>query len=189
MKGIIIFKGKYGATKQYAEWLGQELALPVCTPDNYKTEDIFNCDFVIIGSSVYIGKLQMKDWIKSNIPGLLSKKLYLFVVSGTPPEERGKLETYLQSSVPFQMRKRSQVYFLPGKLIYRNLAWRDKFMLRMGALLNKDKEASKKMLTSYNNVRKENLDTLIKDVKDYTGIVLSPTIPATKNIVEQPHYK
>lgn len=60
MKGIIIFKGKYGATGQYAEWLGKELGLPVFTPDNYRTEDIINCDFVIIGSSVYMGKLQLK---------------------------------------------------------------------------------------------------------------------------------
>jgi menaquinone-dependent protoporphyrinogen IX oxidase len=180
MKGIIIYKGKYGATKQYAEWLGKELDLPVFNPDNYRTEDVFNCDYVIIGSSVYIGKLQMKDWIKSNIPGLLKKKLYMFVVSGTPPEERGKLETYLQGSVPFQMRKRSQVYFLPGKLTYSNLSWRDKFMLRMGAMLNKDKEAGKKMLTNYNNVRKENLDALINDVKNYTGGELSPIVPATR---------
>ena len=29
MKGLIIFKGKYGATRQYAGWIGDELQLPV----------------------------------------------------------------------------------------------------------------------------------------------------------------
>ena len=29
MKGIIIYKGKYGATAQYAQWLGEELNFPV----------------------------------------------------------------------------------------------------------------------------------------------------------------
>ncbi len=174
MKGVIIFKGKYGATEQYAEWLGQELGLPVFTPDNYKTEDIFNCDFVVIGSSVYIGKLQIKEWIKANIPGLLTKKIFLFVVSGTPAGEIAKLESYMQESVPSQVRKKSQVYFLPGKLIYRGLSWRDKFMLRMGAMLTKEKDTKKRMLTDYNKVRKENLDAMLKDIREYSGAVASP---------------
>ncbi len=176
MKGVIIFQGKYGATKQYAEWLGKELALPVFTPDNYRTKDIINCDFVIIGSSVYIGKLQIKDWIKRNMPGLLSKKIFLFVVSGTPPEDRKTLETYLRGSVPFQMREKSRVYFLPGKLIYRGLSWTDKFKLRMGAMLTKEKETKKKMLTDYNSVKKENLDGLLKDIKNYTGSTVKPVL-------------
>ena len=176
MKGIIIFKGKYGATRQYAEWLGKELALPVFTPENYRSEDLIGCDFVIIGSSVYIGKLQIKDWIKSHMPGLLSKKTYLFVVCGTPPEDRNTLETYLQASVPFQVRKKSQVYFLPGKLVYQKLSWSDKFMLRMGAMLTKDKKTKKQMLTDYNGVKKENLDVLVKDIKNYTGRVSKPVM-------------
>ena len=28
MKGIIIYKSKYGATKQYADWLGELLHIP-----------------------------------------------------------------------------------------------------------------------------------------------------------------
>jgi menaquinone-dependent protoporphyrinogen IX oxidase len=74
------------------------------------------------------------------------------------------------------MRKKSQVYFLPGKLVYQNLSWSDKFMLRMGAMLTKDKKIKKQMLTDYNGVKKENLDVLVKDIKNYTGRVSKPVL-------------
>ena len=169
MKGLIIFKGKYGATRQYAEWLATELALPAFHPDNFRKEKIFNCDYVVIGSSVYIGKLQIKNWIKQHVTELLSKKIFLFIVSGTPPDEKEKLELYVQGSVPPEIRRQCQVYFLPGKLVYQHLSWSDKFMLRMGAMLTKEKETKKKMLTDYNNVKKENLDALVQDIKKYSG--------------------
>jgi len=180
MKGLIIFKGKYGATRQYAEWLATELALPAFHPDNFRKEKISNCDFVVIGSSVYIGKLQIKNWINQHLPDLSSKKIFLFIVCGTPPDEKEKLESYLQGSVPPEIRKQCQVYFLPGKMVYQHLSWSDKFMLRMGAMLTKEKETKKKMLTDYNSVKKENLDALVNDIKKYAGSVaksvLQPSI-------------
>ena len=42
-------------------------------------------------------------------------------------------------------------------------------MLRMGAMLTKDKETKKKMLTDYNSVKKENLVALVQDIKKYSG--------------------
>jgi len=171
MKGIIIFKGKYGATRQYAEWLATELALPAFHPDIFRNEKMFNCDYVVIGSSVYIGKLQLKNWIKQHVAELLSKKIFLFIVSGTPPDEKEKLESYVQGSVPPEIRRQCQVYFLPGKLVYQHLSWSDKLMLRMGAMLTKDKETKKKMLTDYNSVKKENLDALMQDIRKYSGSV------------------
>jgi len=64
MKGLVIYKGKYGATKQYAMWIGQELQLPVASADRFHIDELPKYDFFILGSSVYIGKLEIKDWLK-----------------------------------------------------------------------------------------------------------------------------
>ena len=114
MKGIIIYKGRYGATKQYAEWLGEELKIPAFSAENIK-EEISDYDFLIIGSSVYIGKLEIRNWLKRNLQSISKKKIFFFQVSATPPDETEKLESYLESAISKEMRQKMEICFLPGK--------------------------------------------------------------------------
>ena len=112
MKGIIIYKGKYGATEQYAQWLGIDLHLPVMPADEFPAGKIKDFDFLLIGSSVYIGKLQISRWLKENEIQLLGKKIFFFQVAATPPGEKQKLQVYFDSSVPESVRKNCQIFFL-----------------------------------------------------------------------------
>jgi menaquinone-dependent protoporphyrinogen IX oxidase len=178
MQGIVIFKGKYGATKQYAEWLGQEFGIPVLFYDNAANKEVFKSDFLIIGSSVYIGKLEIRHWIKQNLDHLRNKKIYFFLVSGTPPSETEKLETYLRSGIPEEIRQRMQVFFLPGRLDIKKLSWKDRFLLNMGARLTKDPKVKEGMLTPYNHVKKENLEEIIGAVKATTAKFASCSLSA-----------
>lgn len=174
MKPIIIYKGKYGATRQYAEWLAEELHAPVASSDDYKESDLANSNTVILGSSVYIGQLQLKQWLKEHQQELLNKKVFLFVVSGTPPEEREKILPYVNSSVPSSLLQHVHIYFLHGRLIYKKLSRMDKFMLRMGAMLTRDKKTRNTMLSDYDDVKKESLIPLITEVRklnQHAGIV------------------
>lgn len=164
MKNLIIYKGKYGATQQYAKWLSEELHMPALSADASLPADLQGGGVLLMGSSVYIGKLQLSDWINTHQHELDYWKLYLFVVSGTTLNETAKLNKYLSDSVPARLLSQCRVYFLPGRLIYKNLSWRDRFMLRMGALFYGKKEG-KKMLTDYNDVKKEHLKDMISDVR------------------------
>jgi menaquinone-dependent protoporphyrinogen IX oxidase len=165
MKGIIIYKGKYGATRQYADWLSEELKLPAIPAGNRGDKDTRDYGYVILGSSVYIGKLQLKQWLKKHAGELVNKKIFLFVVCGTPAKETEKLNSYTRSSVPPEIVEKCSVYYLPGRLIYNGLSLTDKFMLRMGAMIASQAETKKAMLTDYDQVRRENLNGLIKDVR------------------------
>ena len=167
MKGIIIYKGKYGATQQYAQWLGEELNLPVAASDKVVGNDLLNYDFLVIGSSVYIGKLQISKWLKANLASLKGKKIFFFQVAATPPGQKEKLETYIRSGVPEEIRNQCEFYFYPGKMILNNLSWTDRFMLKMGARLTKDPDEKKGMLTDFNNVKKENIAGLASEVKNF----------------------
>jgi menaquinone-dependent protoporphyrinogen IX oxidase len=165
MKGIIVFKGKYGATRQYAEWIKEELKYKIVDPKNCEKE-LQSSNLVILGSSVYIGKLQLKDWLNAYVELLKGKKLILFIVCGTPAHEKEKLESYVTASVPFEIRQRCQIYFLPGRLIQKSLSLKDKFMLWMGARLSRDPNVKKGMLTDYDAVKRENINDLIKNVRE-----------------------
>jgi len=167
MKGIIVYKGKYGATKQYAQWLARELNLSAYRPDELQIDDLSGCGFIIIGSSVYIGKLQITPWLRSNLEAIRDKKVFFFQVAGTPPDQKEKLETYIRSGVPEELISKGEFYYYPGKMAIRELSWTDRSMLKMGARLTKDPSAKKTMLTDYNEVKKENITALVNAVKNF----------------------
>jgi len=169
MKGIIIYKGKYGTTAQYAQWLAEELNLPVLSSEITDEVTLQEYDHLILGTSVYIGKLQIASWIKHNLPFIRNKKIFLFVVAATPPNEKEKLEAYVNSGIPVEIREKCQVYYLHGKMKISELSWKDRLLLKMGAWLAKDPQDRKKMLTDFNSVKKENIKGIITDVKEYAG--------------------
>jgi menaquinone-dependent protoporphyrinogen IX oxidase len=165
MKGVIIYKGKYGATRQYAEWLAEELKFIIVDPKNCENE-LKSSNLVILGSSVYIGKLQLTDWLQAYADLLKGKKLVLFIVCGTPAHEKEKLESYVRASVPPGIRQQCQIYFLPGRLIQKKLSLKDKFMLWMGAMLSREADVKKGMQTDYDAVKRGNLNELIRNVRE-----------------------
>ncbi|HWV65705.1 flavodoxin domain-containing protein, partial [Chitinophaga sp.] len=76
MKGLIIYKGKYGATRQYALWLGDALGWPVVPAGLETTQQLLNAECIILGSSIYIGKLQLRKWVKEHENLIISKRLF-----------------------------------------------------------------------------------------------------------------
>jgi menaquinone-dependent protoporphyrinogen IX oxidase len=163
MKGIIIYKGKYGATQQYAEWLGKELELPVVSAGDETPAHLLNADFVILGSSIYIGKLQLKKWISENQQFLSTRKVYFFLVTGTPLEEKDKLTGYIKNNIPEDVRKVCKCFFFPGKLEFNKLSWGDKLLLKIGAWLSKGTK-NEIPLADYNRVDRQHIDSLVKAV-------------------------
>jgi len=162
MKGMIIYKGKYGATRQYAIWLGTALELPIEQAGSETVEQLADADYVIMGASVYMGKLQMKSWIKENLTFLSTKKLYLFVVSGTPLDEVNRLQEYVKNNVPEELRSRVECFFFPGKLEFNKLSLKDKLLLKIGAWLSKGSEKDKVQLSDYNKVNRLNIAGLVE---------------------------
>ena len=167
MKGLVIYKGKYGATKQYAMWIGQELQLPVASADRFHIDELPKYDFFILGSSVYIGKLEIKDWLKKNFNVLQNKKIFFFQVAGSPVEQIEKRQSYNKASLPPSILKKAQFYYLPGRMIMRNLSGWDRFMLKMGAKLAKDPVEKKAMLTDFDHVKKEKVIPIMEGVRTF----------------------
>lgn len=162
MKGMIIYKGKYGATRQYAIWLGTALELPIAQAGSETIEQLADADYVILGASVYMGKLQLKSWIRENLTFLSTKKLYLFVVSGTPLDDVDKLEEYIKNNIPAEIRNRVKCFFFPGKLEFNKLSLKDKLQLKIGAWLSKGSEKDKALLKDYNKVNRLHIAGLVE---------------------------
>lgn len=168
MKGAIIYKGKYGATCQYANWLGEALQLPVLELSHAGPGIIKQFDYLLLGASVYIGKTGHKEWLEQNQAILKGKKLFYFIVCGTPLAEKQKLEQITDRNIPASLRQPSSVWFLRGRIIREKLSWKDRMMLKMGAKLEKNPEVKKDMENDFDDVRQENLSSLMSAVMIYT---------------------
>ena len=102
MKNIIIYGTRYGSAGQAAKLIQKELGGD-CTLVNIMTESVpplDTFDTVILGGSIYIGKVQkeLTAFIGKNLNLLLSKKVGLFLCAGAPKQEDRDKE--LQGAFP-----------------------------------------------------------------------------------------
>ncbi|QJB37103.1 hypothetical protein HF324_04240 [Chitinophaga oryzae] len=162
-KGIIIYKGKYGATQQYATWLAAALNIQAVTAGQETKQQLAAAGYVVLGTSIYIGKLQLRNWINNHKDQLAGKKLFLYLVAGTPVSETQKLEGYLTANISDDIRLRCQCFFLPGKLEFGKLSLPDRWLLSIGAWLAK-RRGENIVTADYNHVRPENLTDIINAV-------------------------
>jgi menaquinone-dependent protoporphyrinogen IX oxidase len=160
-KGIIVFKGKYGATRQYAQWLGQELDLAYQEADQMTDELLSRYDFVIIGSSVYYGKLLLSSFLTKYFNVLKTKKLFVFIVCATPDSDEKTQSLIVKDNIPRLLTDRSNIFFLPGRMTLKKLSLTDRILLRVAAAFEKDPQKKQGMLNGIDGVCKENLIDLI----------------------------
>lgn len=96
MKILIVYGTKYGCTKKCVENLKTLLNgdTTILSAKNIKV-NVDKFDTVIIGGSVYMGKIQkeVSQFCKKNKRKLLQKKLALFVCCYTPKETEGFFES------------------------------------------------------------------------------------------------
>ena len=166
MKGIIVYKGKYNTTRQYAGWISSALGIPAVMADQITGENLRIYDFVILGSSVYIGKLQIRNWLKQNAPALLQKKIFMFVVCGTPPNDKEAQKKIISDNLSEELRNKSDIYFLRGRVIRKELSTIDRMMLKMGSMMVRDKAARKRMTQDFDGVKEENIFPLLNAIRN-----------------------
>lgn len=165
MNGILMYKGKYGATRQYAEWIGEALQWPVHTPEEVTVQALDAADTMVIGSSVYEGRLQLHSWLKQHVHQLKQKQLFLFIVCGTPPDKKDVLDEIASQNIPPEIRERCTICFLRGRVVIKDLNWIDKLMLKFAARVTKDPDEKQRMIYGFDALKRENVLPLINAVK------------------------
>jgi len=86
MKNCIIFTTKHGSAAKAADLLKQKLnaETDIINLNDVKKIDITDYDTIVLGGSIYIGKIQkrMIKFIKKNLKQLLNKNITLYVMAG-----------------------------------------------------------------------------------------------------------
>ena len=84
MKTIVVYKTKYGSTKTYAEWIGEELNCTIKESKEITIDELEKYDTIIYGGGLYAEIINGVSLITKNIDRLKDKKIVIFTTSITP---------------------------------------------------------------------------------------------------------
>ena len=122
MKNLVFYKSQYGSTKEYAQWISEDLDCPVDDFANMDKYDIQEYDAIIFGEGIYAGKLNSPKRIKEIIRKY-PQKTYAFFLVGladmTDVENTNKLYADLEQYMGDDIKK-IKVFFLRGAIDYKN---------------------------------------------------------------------
>ncbi len=100
MKNCILFTTKHGSTEKAALLLKEKLKAEtnIINLKNTKNPDISECDTILLGASIYMGKIQkqMRKFIQEHMNELLEKNIALFIMAG----QKEKAQETLSNAFP-----------------------------------------------------------------------------------------
>lgn len=168
MKGLIAYRSRYGATREYAEWLAQETGMAVKPIQEVGEADLKAIDFLVLGSSVRIGKIEAGKWLEEHWDLLSGKKIILFTVSLTPPEDE-EISKIVERSISQEIIAVLDYYPLPGRLRPDRLSFLDRQMTRFRAKGEEDPQARQALLEGIDNVDRGRIAPIIEAIEKIRG--------------------
>ncbi len=123
MQTIVIYKSKYGSTKQYAAWIAAALDCRAVDAKEIRVKDLAEYDTIVYGGGLYAEVIAGLTLITKNAELLKDKKIAVFSTGITPLEcrdyyEKLVLEKNFKNGVPENIK----VFNFLGKMILEELS-------------------------------------------------------------------
>lgn len=151
-KSIIIYKSKTGFTKQYAEWIREELICDITSFENRTKVDLYEYDTIIYSGAFYAGKINGLNWFKKQVPKLEGKKLVVLAV-GASPADFPDVQNTLNKNFTEEESKKVKTFYVQAGLSYEKMGAKDRFLMAgLRKMLKKqdpDSEMYKMILKSF----------------------------------------
>lgn len=178
-KTAVVYKSKYGATKQYAQWIKEELGADIFESKTVKAQDLKDYDTVIYGGGLYAGQINGIKFLSQNYEELKDKHLILYTC-GLGDDSTETNAKYIQNSINKalspEIQENIKTYCLLGKMDFKKLNLLHSIMMNMfhksmkkGYERGKLGDDERKMYENYGKIvdytNKESLTPMIEYVK------------------------
>lgn len=178
MKTAVIYHSVYGASRQYAEWLAQELNADLMGEKKAKLSSLSGYDTLLFGGGLYAGKIRGTRLLKKYFEQICGKQLVVFTVGLADPEEKEnaqKIRADLEKIFSPEQMEKLHVFHLRGAINVEKLGPVHKLMMAMlrKMLLQKPRltEQDRQLLASYDSpvsfVRKETIGPVVRCVRNF----------------------
>ncbi len=123
MKKIVVYKTKYGATKTYADWIGEALGVRAVDAKDITIDELDKYDTIVYGGGLYAEIINGVSLITKHMDRLKNKKIAVFTTGITPLDCRDYydkivVEKNFKNGVPENMK----IFNFTGKMILDELS-------------------------------------------------------------------
>lgn len=123
MNAVVIYKSKYGSTKEYAGWIAEELDCPIFDAKNISKDDLLGYDTIIYGGGLYAEIINGVSLITKNFDKLKDKKIAVFSTGITPLDCRDYYDKMVvEKNFNPEMLNTIKVFNFMGKMILNELS-------------------------------------------------------------------
>ncbi|MDL2301561.1 flavodoxin domain-containing protein [Lachnospiraceae bacterium OttesenSCG-928-D06] len=135
-KIAVIYKSHYGTTKQYAQWIAEELGATLLERKEANPTTLQDYDIVIHGGGLYASGILGIDLVVKNPP----KNLIVFTVGMANPKTTDYTEI-IHKNIPENLRDKTKVFHLRGGMDYGKLSIPHRGMMAMMKKMTIDKKS------------------------------------------------
>jgi len=140
MNTIVVYKSKYGNTKQYAEIIASKLNCQAIDFSKANKKELLKYDNVIFGAGVYIGKMKS---IKSAMNLFKNKPITVYACGGSLDDLENE-NNILNKNLTPEQQSMHKFFYLPGGMDVSKVKGFMKFMFKMmRKMLEKKKDKTK----------------------------------------------
>ena len=131
MNTIVIYKSKYGSTKQYAQWIAEELDCEAVDAKTVKDDDLLKYDNIVYGGGLYAEVINGVTLITKNLEKLKDKKIAVYTTGITPLEYREYYDKMvIEKNFKNGMPENVKTFNFLGKMIIDELSFVHKTALK-----------------------------------------------------------
>ncbi|MNW58452.1 Protoporphyrinogen IX dehydrogenase [menaquinone] [compost metagenome] len=132
MNTLIVYATKYGCTEKCAEMLSQELDghVDLINLKKVKDIDISKYEKVIIGGSIYIGKIQKEvtEFCSKHIEQLKNKRIALFICG---MQEGDAIQSELNQNFNAELIERAEAKeWFGGEFTFKKMNFLERFIVK-----------------------------------------------------------
>ena len=160
MKGMVMYKSKYGSTRQFAQWVAEAAGFSLY-PISEAPQELDTFDVVVFAGSIHAGSVSITKYVVDSWPSIKDKKVIIMLASGA--SNREVIRKVVADSFPDEILNAVTVFPVGGRYVFNRMSFIDRNIIKLVACLSKRKEIKEGMLTEKDDVKRENL----KEILDY----------------------
>lgn len=161
-KTAVLYKSKYGATKQYARWIADETGGDLFELGKITPKELSHYDVIIMGGGIYAGGIRGLSRMKKFFALFSDKRIILFSVGSSAADQKS-IERIKERNLPENMQKSIRFFHLRGALDYPAMKPLDRACMNLMASIIKKKDeaarsAEEKELLAFHGTKVSFLD-------------------------------
>ena len=130
MKTAVIYTSQTGFTKQYAEWIAEDVQGDCMTVAEAEKKELSGYDAIVFGGWCFAGSIKKLDWFKKKAVQWADKKKVVYAV-GASPLENPELQEGLRKNFTDEEWAQISVFYCPGGLCYEKMSGVSRVMMKM----------------------------------------------------------